>query len=79
MTSNLADRLVSPVNEKNMKKAVLINSGTIQWCTYHFTKQDLHAGHTSFLLNSLVPSSSQKISFHVVKDIAQHILLISNL
>ena len=63
---------------KKYEKAVLINSGTIQWCTYHFTKQDLHAGHTSFLLNSLVPSSSQKISFHVVKDIEQHILLISN-
>ena len=54
------------------------NSRGIRWCTHHFTKQDLHAGHTSFLLNSLVPSSSQKISFHVVKDIEQRILLISN-
>lgn len=29
----------------------------------------LHAGHTRLLLNSLVPSSSQNISFLNVKDI----------
>ena len=68
MTSNLADRLVSPGSEKKYEKGSF-NTGGIQLGTHCVIKQDLHAGHTSFLLNSLVPSSSQKMSFHVVKDI----------
>ena len=70
MTSNLADRLDSPGQIKKIKiDRLLENTYILMVFISCVNNLHLHAGHTRLLLNSLVPSSSQKISFHNIKDV----------
>ena len=75
MTSNLADRLVWPSGEKktlDYEQEVNISETNLNaklertWLSVY-----LHAGHTRFLLNSLVPSSSQNMSFSTSRKLTR--------